>query len=112
MRKLILIIVGMTALAVVPAASASPITECGNYVQTGISEGYWTHRTIYGYTPVANLTTRKVRCSYARPFSLIVTAGIRRRYQGFTCRIRWFNDEDWDIRCTKGEQVIHWQGGA
>lgn len=105
------IVAAMLLLAALPA-SASPITECGNYVQTGVNRGYWTYRTVYGYTPVYNLTTRSVRCSQARPFSLTVTSGMRRHYQGFACRIRWFNGEDWDIRCTKGAPVVHWQGGA
>jgi hypothetical protein len=93
-------------------ASASAVTECGNYVQTGAHSGYWTAATVYGYTPVFNLTTRRVRCSDARRFSLRETSTMSRRRNGFNCAIRWFNGEDWDIRCVRAAQVIHWQGGA
>ena len=101
-------------------AQASAITECRNFVQTTAWErGYWTFRIVPGFTPVANLTTRNVRCSDARPFSfhvmnMLPPYGSRRNvhYHNFTCRIVWSNEEDWDIRCTRGSQVIHWQGGA
>ena len=108
-----------------PAITAAPvqaagITECGNFVLTGNGyHGYWTYRTVYGFTPVYNLTTRGVRCSDARPASLNImrrapSFGSHRNvyYHNFTCRFRWFNGEDWDVRCTRGGLVIHWQGGA
>ena len=98
-------------LAAAPASGASP-TACGNFVQTSAGKGYWTYHIVYGYTPVYNLTTRGVRCSAARPFSLRETARMAHYMNGFTCSIRWFNGEDWDIRCTRGEQVVRWQGGA
>jgi hypothetical protein len=103
----------MLGLALPTASAWPPIKECGDFVQTGFAHGrpagYWTYRTVHGYTPVANLTTRVVQCSYARSFSLTRHGG---RWQGFTCRSRTFYGEDWDVRCTKGNQVIHWQGGA
>lgn len=129
LRKLLTALVAVASLALVPAASsasaAAPIRECGNFVLTGNhDQGYWTHRLVYGYTPVFNLTTRNVACSSARPFSLRATdrvvgskMGALRgtaavAYRGFRCRARFANGEDWDIRCTKGRHVIHWQGGA
>lgn len=99
------------------ARAGSGITECGNFVPTppwGPYHGYWTFRTVMGYTPVYNLTTRNVRCSYARPFSLHMAGywrGVRHR-DGYRCTNHLSNSEDWDIRCTKGRYVIHWQGGA
>lgn len=113
---------GLAAPAITAArVQAAGITECGNFVLTGNggNHGYWTLRLVYGYTPVYNLTTRGVRCSDARPASLNImrrapTFGSHRNlyWHNFTCRFRWFNGEDWDVRCTRGSQVIHWQGGA
>jgi hypothetical protein len=105
---------GVAAIPV--GAQASAITECANFVPTGWSasqniwRGYWTFNTFAGSTPVTNLTTRNVRCSYARPFSLAVAAKSSRHHNGFTCRWRHAGEE-YDVRCTKGAQVIHWQGG-
>ena len=95
----------LAACVGVPSALAlPPIRECGNFVYTGFAHGraigYWTYTTIPGYTPVYNLTTRIVRCAYARPFSLDM-AGYwfgTRHYQGFTCINHPFYGEDWDIR--------------
>jgi hypothetical protein len=106
---------------ILPAhAQASAITECGNFVQTTAWErGYWTFGMVPGFTPVTNLTTRNVRCSDARPYSfhvmnILPPYGSRRNVHShnFTCRIAWSYWEDWDVRCTRGSQVIHWQGGG
>jgi hypothetical protein len=107
MGKLIPILSSILVLGFVSTASASGITECGNY---GFS-GPWTSRTVLGGGLVVNLTTRTVRCSYARPFSLHVTPKRAHRYQGLSCRWRDFY-ESYDVRCTKGRQAIHWQGGV
>ena len=102
------------ALAVVaPAIAATPvqaagITECGTY---DIGHHGWTYHTISGAVPVANLTTRNVPCYLARPFSLYVTRTGNYHYHGFRFRVRE-SYETYDIRATKGDQVIHWQGGA
>jgi len=128
-RKLLISLGAVASLGLVPAASsasaAAPIRECGNFVLTGDhNQGYWTRRVVAGYTPVFNLTTRNVACSSARPFSLKATSrvvgsktGALRGtatvgYRGYRCRATFANGEDWDIRCTKGRHVIHWQGGA
>jgi hypothetical protein len=104
----------LASLVLVTPASAEPIRECGNYVFTDTNRGFWTYLTIPGYTPVYNLTTRNVSCANARPFALLVAGywpGVRYR-NGFRCVNRLFYGEDWDTRCTRGAQVIHWQGGA
>jgi hypothetical protein len=124
MKRIIFTLVLALGLAepavMVSAAQASAITECGNFVQTTTWErGYWTFRIVPGFTPVYNLTTRNVRCSDARAFSfrvmnMLPPYGSRRNvyYHNFTCRITWSYGEDWNVRCTRGRQVIHWQGGA
>jgi hypothetical protein len=99
----------------VPAQAAAAITECGDYVPTGLAHGtwtgYWTFNPPGGFTPVTNLTTRRVRCSNARPFSLQVSQHSRRSYHGFSCK--WKTSyESYDVRCTRGREVIHWQGGV
>jgi hypothetical protein len=122
MRKYLALLAAITVslggVAAIPAAAqAGGITECGNFVPTGWSSsqhiwrGYWTFRTTAaGFTPVTNLTTRNVRCSYAHTVSLRVANKAWRHYSGFTCR--WHNaGEEYDVRCTRGHQVIHWQGG-
>ena len=64
MKKLILVPALMAlALVAVPAvASAAPINECGQN-----TEGYWSYAKESG-AGVWNLTTRNVRCGYARGF--------------------------------------------
>ena len=76
MKRLMLIIAG-TGLALVPAASASGIRECGNWAWTGTNvwHGWWTYgiggwNNTGGYSPIYNLTTRNVRCSDARHASV------------------------------------------
>jgi hypothetical protein len=64
MKKLILVPALMAlALVAVPAvASAAAISECGQN-----TEGYWSYAKESG-AGVRNLTTRNVRCGYARGF--------------------------------------------
>ena len=128
LRRILTAAVAAGALGVAaPAITAAPaqaagITECGNWVFTGnnVWHGYWTFRTVLGFTPVANLTTRGVRCSDARRASLNIMRyyappfGSHRNtyWHGFTLRWIFSNGEDWDVRGTRGSQVIHWQGGA
>lgn len=118
---LITLIAGLALAApavVAPVAQASGITKCGSYDYFG--HRWYTRGIVYGYTPVYNLTTRGVNCRDARNASLTIMNhhmprfGSRRNsyYHGFTCRWQWFNGEDWDVRCTRGSQVMHWQGGA
>ena len=98
------------AVTAVPAQAAG-ITECGNFHPTAAEGGYWNYRAVDGATPVYNLTTRGVRCSEARRFSLVVSTGARWPRHGF--QEDWhFHGERYDVRCTRGSQVIHWQGGA
>lgn len=101
------------------AVVALGIVECGHFVPTGVRggtwTGYWTYRTTYGFSPVWNLTTRRVGCSLARRFSLAESRHFRRHRQGFTCRkhaVPDTNNEEYDIRCVAGSRVIHWQGGV
>lgn len=75
-------------------------------------DGYWTYSMVLGFTPVANLTTRDVRCSDTRSFSLYISRTGLRHYHNFKCRGTSIGTEDRDIRCTRGSQVIHWQAGA
>jgi len=124
MKRIITLIAIAGALAVAGPAAAAPIRECGNFVPTAPwhwNSGYWTYRTVLGYTPVYNLTTRNVSCSDARPFSLYVMKHAPRygSHRGtlvihYACTFRWFNGEDWDVRCTGNFSpgVVHWQGGA
>jgi hypothetical protein len=102
------------ALAFAGSAQAALIRRDGNFVVTGpyAFDGYWTYGTVPGFTPVYNLTTRNVRCSDARSFSLYVSRTGTRHYHNFNCRGTPIGTEDWDIRCVRGSQVIHWQGGA
>src|SRR4051794_40468073 len=116
-RQLIAVITAMVTLAVgisftAPArAEASPINECGNWIQTNGQPGTW--HWSYGYqgvSPVRNLTTRNTRCAYARSFTLHLSFSYQRHYQAYACRWRWPTFADYDVRCTKGSHVIHWQG--
>lgn len=117
LRKILIALVAVAGLALVgvAGAQAAPIRECANFVPTGQAHGtwagYWTYATIPGFTPVYNLTTRSIACSDARRFSLYVTRHGSHRYHRFSCR--WIPDyESYDVRCTRGRQVVHWQGGA
>jgi hypothetical protein len=122
MKRIILILTAITALSMglASTAQAAPIIECGTYNPYANHWTSTTHPDFSGYTPVYNLTTRNVRCSDARPASLNIMRhhsppfGSHRNtyYHSFTCRWQWFYGEDWDVRCTRGSQVIHWQGGA
>jgi hypothetical protein len=120
MRRAALAAIATLALGIAPAASASPIIECCHFVPTGVRgdswTGYWTYKTTYGFSPVWNLTTRRVRCSFARRFSLAESRHVRRHRDGFTCRkhiIPDTNGEEYDIRCVASQdRVIHWQGGV
>lgn len=107
----------IAGLALAGSAQAAPIRECGNYVPVGWAHGtwtgYWTFAVVPGFTPVANLTTRNVLCGDARRFSLAVSrSGAGRSYHSFRCRNTTIGTEDYDIRCTRGSQVVHWQGGV
>ena len=106
----------LTLCGAVPTASAlPPIRECGDFVPTGIAHGvwtgYWSFHPAPGFTPIYNLTTRVVRCPYARQFSFHMDRHWRKRhYQGFTCQVHVYY-ELIDERCTNGGKVIHWHGG-
>lgn len=104
MRKLIVTVLAAGSLAaVVPAiAQASPIRECGRIARIvpNSPAGLW------------NITTRNVACPYARRFAVQVTAHMAHHWAGFTCRHYFYNHGFvFDIRCVRGSQVIHWQGG-
>jgi hypothetical protein len=95
---------GPIAVASQPSASTtSRITDCGWWGGVG-----WTRTAPQGFS--MHLTTRNVRCSFARPFM--------RRYRGtdsyfprWTCReINQY--ESADVRCVSGVRVIRWVGGA
>ena len=90
---------------VVASAAADRIIECGSHV---FGEPGW-HRHVIG-AGIWNLTTRRVSCSYARPFALHWNG--ERHYRGFTCRHKVLGIEYDDVRCVSGRRVIHWQFGA
>ena len=49
----------------------------------------------------------------ARPASLAIMRRNRTfPWHGFTIRYRMIGTEGWDVRCTRGSQVMRWQGGA
>lgn len=112
LKRYIAALAGAVLLFAAASALGSTASDCGNYVPTSPGHGYWTYRTVYGYTPVFGLNARRVRCSWSRTFSLQETSKMLHHFQGYACKIRWFNGEDWDIRCTQGARVIHWTGGA
>jgi hypothetical protein len=103
-----------TASADHRGVARAAIRECGNYAYVDGHHGYWTFGTTYGFTPVTNLTTRVMRCRRARQFALRESRAypFHRRRNGFRCRRTELPPESYDIRCTKGRRVIHWQGGA
>ena len=104
---------GIAAPAITAApAHASGITECGGYNMNNAHHMYWTFGRFSGFSFVWHLTTRNVPCYLARSFALHVSRTGDYRYHGFRYRVRWYYDEDYDIRATKGDQVIDWQGGA
>lgn len=108
------VVVAMLAVAssAPPAASAAPIRECGNYgwfSPTATGPAHWGYGRTYG-AAITNLTTRNVRCAYARPFATHLWG--RHHYKGYTCKVTRLGVEYYDIRCTKGNHVIHWQNGA
>jgi hypothetical protein len=130
MKRIVAALAVLAVLAVAgPAAAQGPIRECGSFVPTGQSgppahiayRGYWTFGLVgpvgHGFTPVANLTTRNVSCRDARSASLTIVQ-INRIYpwHGFVLRFRMTGSErgteDYDIRCTRGGEVIHWQSGG
>jgi hypothetical protein len=104
-----------TATVALPgAASAAAINECGNYgwIESKARAG-WTYGQIDG-AGIFNVTTRTVRCRYARRFVRSwdgqVGADHHRR---FRCRYVSQDYEYADIRCTRrGGKVIRWQTGA
>ena len=116
-RKLLPVLTAglVTAAVALPAtAQASPIRECGNWVDTNGQPGtwHWSYRYSLSYSPVRNLTTRNVSCSNARPFSVRIGAGWGSLH-GFACKWRYWNHRSQaDVRCTRGNQVIHWQGAT
>lgn len=94
----LLIAIGLTGLNA-PAASATPIRECGNAV----------NQLAY------NITTRVVGCGEARRVvkawnSTVAQQGGSGQVRGLTCRYRDIAYEAGDIRCTGSRgRVVHWQ---
>jgi hypothetical protein len=123
MKGIITAAVHAGALAVAGSAQASPIRECGNFAFTSYAHntwtGHWTFRTLYGFSPAANLTTRNVSCSDARWMALYISRVIRPGgilWSHFFCSLRTYNGEDYDIRCVRSfhayTEVVRWQGGV
>src|ERR1700755_3642663 len=104
MKKLIATAVVVGATLVPAGAQASPIRECGNI-----------HRFVPGSPAgIINLTTRNVKCGYARSFSVAFTGRVaypkhHYRFRGFSCTTKSLAPEEDDIRCVSGARVIHWQ---
>jgi len=72
---------GLAALVFVPAASASPIRECGHLPVL-----------FRGYEEVSNVTSRNVGCSHARELAYYFTKTvIRRNYDGWPRRNHVFH---------------------
>jgi hypothetical protein len=99
MKRIITAIALAASFALAAPAMAAPIRECGNYVPVGWAHGawtgYWTFATVYGFTPVWDLTTRNVRCSDARAFSIAVSrSGAGGGYHNFKCRTTAIGTED------------------
>jgi hypothetical protein len=104
-----LLILALLALELLSQASAGTtssqqerIIDCGYF--NGIT---WTARPQQGYG--YHLTTRHVRCAYARLFSKRYH-GTDTFYPAWNCReINAY--ESLDIRCVSGSRVIRWVGG-
>ena len=115
--KIIATIAAVAVAAITPAAAqASPIRECGNWVQTDAQPGtwHWSYRYSLSYSPVRNLTTRNVSCSKARRFAVDVGFSGQGYSHGFICSWRYYGRgyRQFDVRCTGGSSVIHWQGST
>jgi hypothetical protein len=121
MKRIAIIAVAVAGALTVPAtAQAAPILECGQN-----TTGHWSYGKPTG-AGVWNLTTRNVRCGYARGFVYRAHRGWRSggrpwyvhyghwRNPAFTCRELHGGWEFSDIRCTarRGRLVIHWQTGS
>ena len=117
MKRLIaLAAIVVAGVFVIPAAAqAAPINECGSLPA---GQSWWTYGPTDGAVHVANLTTRIIPCSYARPFAIRAMRGTRYggrywRVSGFDCRVLGHSWEYADYRCTGGNAaVIRWQTGA
>jgi hypothetical protein len=115
-NPVLLTIVATLLIAVVPPATATPITNCKGTLAPGHS--HFTNDPVQGVVIAANVTTRGVSCAVAKRF--IITATRRAsnfaqstfRQDGFRCRTRTSGEESADTRCTRGPQVIRWQSGA
>lgn len=101
--KQIVSIATLVVLATAAVADGSAVRECGHFsVRQGSPAG------------VLNLTTRNVDCRYARKFATQVTARypFPRHWAGSSCRSHYsMHGLLFDLRCVKGGEVIHWQGG-
>lgn len=113
-KTLAAVVAVIAAVAVPGTASAAPIKECGNYgwIEDEGRTG-WTYGPIDG-AGIFNVTTRKVRCRYARRFVLSLDGQVGSdRHRGFKCRYVSEEYEYADVRCTRrGGKVIRWQTGA
>jgi hypothetical protein len=102
MRTCIILLALTLSLAAAGSATASPITQCGYW--NGLT---WSKTPPLGFS--VHLTTRNVRCYFARSFM--------RRYRGTdtfypTWKCRELNAyESQDVRCVSGTRVIRWVGG-
>jgi hypothetical protein len=119
----LIMIAGFAPAVVAPVITAAPaqaagIIECGNWVQTNGQPGtwHWSYGYSIPYSPARNLATRIVSCSDARPFALHVGFSGQRHYRGYICKWHYWRSRryspQFDVRCTKGARVIHWQGSA
>ena len=93
-RYILAALAALAVLAIPSTASASPIRECGNYVQHGAK----------------NVTTRNFSCANARRAIRDDIGGFydygnhSERRKGWACRVRIPNPRSWwvDVRCTVG----------
>jgi hypothetical protein len=105
-----LVVAGIAGVVAVPA-TAAPIRECGNIRELN------GHEVTGSPAGILNLTTRNVRCGYARRFSVKTTehwGGYihgRRSFQSFKCLAGPLGMYKINVRCVRGPDVIHWQLG-
>jgi hypothetical protein len=112
----ILLALGVAGALALPApASAAKIRECGHNVT-----GHWSYDDSESGAGVWNLTTRKVRCHYARWFVYHDNFPAHKPHRGMTwhahgyrCKLLDWDYEYADTRCTASRRrVIHWQSGS
>ena len=99
----------LTAVGTAGAARRAGITDCGWYQGTTASgRQIWRAKPQLGFA--MHLTTRSVRCPFARRF-VLTYRGTDQHFPTWRCReIQRY--ESMDLRCVSGTHVIRWVGGS